>query len=200
MTLSHRYCPDCGAACEERVPDDDFLPRAVCTACGHVHYRNPKVVVGCIVTAASGELLLCRRDIEPARGRWTFPAGYLECGESCPEGAARETREESEADVEIEGLFALLDIPHIGQAYVVYRARLSGDHFGTTPESSEVRLVAREDVPWGELAFPSVATALRLFVEDGDARRVHSGVIEWSGEGSRFDLERYRLRDHRVSG
>ncbi len=202
MTLSHRFCPDCGAACEERVPAGDQLPRAVCTGCDLVHYVNPKVVVGCIIRAPSGELLLCKRDIEPARGRWTFPAGYLECGESCEDGAARETLEESEARVEIEGLFALLDIPHIGQAYAVYRGRLTAPHFAPTAESSEVRLTAITDVPWTDLAFPSVATALRLYVEDVEAQRdfrVHTGVVEWSGEGSRFDLDRYRLRNHKAS-
>ena len=182
------------------MPEDDHLERSVCTTCGEIHYVNPKVVVGCIVESGK-ELLLAKRAIEPALGRWTFPAGYLECGESGFEGAARETREETEAEVERLGLHAILDIPHIGQAYQVYRARLTNAHFAPTPESSEVRLFKIDEIPWSELAFPSVATALRLYVEDltrEEGPRVHTGVVEWNQEGSRFDLGQYRLRDHRV--
>lgn len=197
--MTQDFCSVCGSPCETRIPEDDHRERSVCTNCGHIHYVNPKVVVGCIVEAGS-QLLLARRDIEPARGRWTFPAGYLECGESAFEGAARETVEETEATVENLGLFAMLDIPHIGQSYTVFRSRLVGTHFAPTPESSEVRLFDVPDVPWDELAFPSVATALRLWREDleaGEGHRIHTAVVEWSGEGSRFDLAMYRLRDHR---
>lgn len=197
---SHKFCPDCGSPCESRVPDGDHKPRSVCTVCKHIHYVNPNVVVGCIVEAGD-QLLLAKRDIEPARGRWTFPAGYLECGESCADGAARETMEETEATVEDLGLFALLDIPHIAQVYGVYRARLIGDHFAPTPESSEVRLVTMDEIPWDDLAFPSVATALRLYSDDraAGAFRTHTGIVEWTGEGSRFDLAQYRLRGHRAN-
>lgn len=195
MTLS--FCPDCGAPCSEEVPKGDHKLRSVCTGCRAIHYVNPKVVAGCIVEAG-GQVLLAKRNIEPALGRWTFPAGYLECLESCADGAARETLEETEAKVEILGLFAMLDIPHISQIYTVYRARLVGEHFAPTTESSEVKLVEIDDIPWAELAFPSVATALRLYVKDRAASRyqTHTGIVEWTGEGSRFDLDEYRLRDH----
>lgn len=194
------FCPDCGSPCEEKIPEGDHRPRAVCTSCEHIHYVNPKVVVGCIVEAQGG-LLLCKRNIEPAHGRWTFPAGYMECGENSFEGAARETFEESEARVAFQGLHAVLDIPHIAQAYNVFRASLVGTHFAPTEESSEVRIFAIEDIPWDDLAFPSVATALRLYVEDLKAgrHRVHLGTVEWNQEGSRFDLKQYRLRDHSAS-
>ena len=197
MTLTHRHCPDCGSPCEERIPEDDHRLRAVCTGCGNIHYVNPKVVVGCIVEKGD-RLLLARRNIEPARGRWTFPAGYLETGESSFDGAARETVEETEARTRRLGLHAVLDIPHIGQVYTVFRAELVGDHFAPTPESTEVKLVSPERIPWNELAFPSVSTALRLWNEDRLAgrHRVHTGSVIWSGEGSRFDLARYRLEDH----
>ncbi len=195
--MTHKFCPDCGAPCETRIPDGDHNPRSVCTKCGHIHYVNPHVVVGCIVEVGD-RLLLAKRNIEPALGRWTFPAGYLECGESCAAGAARETFEETEANVETLGLFALLDIPHISQAYAVYRARLIGEHFAPTPESSEVQTVDVDQVPWEELAFPSVSTALRLYVEDRGAGRfqTHTGTVEWTGQGSRYDLAQYRLTDH----
>ena len=195
--MSHRFCPDCGASCTELVPEGDHKLRSVCSKCGAIHYVNPKVVVGCIVEAGD-KLLLAKRNIEPALGLWTFPAGYLECLESAAAGGARETLEETEAKVETLGLFAMLDIPHISQIYAVYRARLLGDHFAPTAESSEVRLVSMDDIPWTDLAFPSVATILRLYADDRSAGefRTHTGIVEWTGEGSRFDLEQYELRNH----
>lgn len=200
-----RFCPSCGAPCEERVPAGDDRPRAVCTACAAVHYRNPQAVVGCIVEA-SGGVLLCRRAIEPARGRWTFPAGFLENGESLAEGAARETYEEARAHVEVTAPHALLDIPHIAQTYVVFRARFAAaepgaaPEFGAGPESLEVALFALDALPWAELAFPSVSLALRLYVEDRarGVHRVHQGVVHWDGAGSRYDLARYELQRHRA--
>ncbi len=196
--LSPAFCPDCGSACLRETPDGDHRERSVCTSCRHIHYVNPKVVVGCIVEAGD-HLLLAKRNIEPAHGRWTFPAGYLECGESSFDGAARETKEETEAEVQRLGLHAVLDIPHIGQIYKVYRARLVGTHFAETPESSEVRLIGMADIPWADLAFPSVAAALRLYARDreaGDGHRVHTGSVTWTGQGSRFDLAQYSLLDH----
>ena len=154
MSLTHRHCPDCGSPCEARIPEDDHRPRAVCTACANIHYVNPKVVVGCIVEK-EGELLLARRNIEPARGRWTFPAGYLETGESSFDGAARETMEETEARTRMLGLHAVLDIPHIGQVYTVFRAEMEGEHFAPTPESTEVVLVDPDRIPWTSSPSPA---------------------------------------------
>jgi ADP-ribose/FAD diphosphatase len=194
-----RYCPSCGALCEERVPAGDDRLRAVCTACSSVHYQNPQVVVGCIVEAPGG-ILLCRRAIEPAHGRWTFPAGFLEKGEGLAAGAARETMEEACAKVDVSAPHALLDVPHIGQTYVVFRATLSGVAFACGPESLHVEVVPHDRVPWDELAFPSVSLALRLYVDDRarGVHHVHQGVVFWTGEGSRFDLARYELRAHRA--
>lgn len=194
-----RFCPSCGAPCEERIPAGDDRLRAVCTTCGTVHYRNPQAVVGCIVEAPGG-ILLCRRAIEPALGRWTFPAGFLENGESLAAGAARETWEEACAQVDVTAPHALLDVPHIAQTYVVFRATLRGTSFACGRESQHVEVLPLDRIPWGELAFPSVSHALRLYVEDRarGVHRVHQGVVHWSGEGSRFDLARYELREHRA--
>ncbi|MEZ6013758.1 MAG: NUDIX hydrolase [Planctomycetota bacterium] len=194
-----RFCPNCGAPCEARVPAGDDRARAVCTACAAVHYTNPNAVVGCIVEAEGG-VLLCRRAIEPAHGRWTFPAGFLENGESLAAGAARETWEEAHARVQVSAPHALLDIPHIAQTYVVFRARLLEGGFGPGPESLHVEVVALDAIPWDELAFPSVALALRLYVEDRSrgVHHVHQGVVHWTGAGSRYDLTTYELRAHRA--
>ena len=117
------FCSACGAGVEQRVPPGDSLPRYVCTNCGIIHYENPKMVVGCIPEWKNG-ILLCRRAIEPRHGLWTVPAGFMENGETTAEGAMRETLEEANAKVEILGLYALFNIPHINQVYMLFRARL----------------------------------------------------------------------------
>lgn len=139
-----------------RLPDGDTRERMVCETCGHIAYDNPKIVVGSVV-AHGGQVLLCRRAIEPRRGFWTLPAGFLEHGESAAEGAAREAMEEAQAAIAIEGLLAFYSIPRIGQVQLLFRARFAGaPEFAAGPESEDVRLFAWGDVPWAEIAFPSV--------------------------------------------
>jgi ADP-ribose pyrophosphatase YjhB (NUDIX family) len=150
-----RFCPSCGAEVERRIPSGDDRPRHVCPACGTVHYHNPKVVVGSVCTLGE-RLLLCRRAIEPRRGYWTIPAGYLELGESAEAGAAREAWEEARARIELEGLLAVYSVERIGQVQLLYRARLLHDDVAPGPESLEVGLVGWGEIPWDELAFPTV--------------------------------------------
>ena len=194
-----KHCPQCGARVAHRVPDGDDRERAVCPACGHVHYENPRVVVGCIVEH-EGAVLLCRRAIEPASGRWTLPAGYLELGESAVAGAVRETREEACAAVEVLAPHSFLDLPHIGQLYAIYRARLVDEHFAAGEETDETLLFDLASIPWDELAFPSIRFALELYVADREQERhqVHMGVVHYNGAGARFDARSYELRE-RVS-
>ncbi|MEN8721139.1 MAG: NUDIX domain-containing protein, partial [Oceanococcaceae bacterium] len=140
-------------------------PRAVCSQCEHVHYVNPKVVTGCI-PEWEGKILLCRRGIEPRLGHWTLPAGFLEMGESCAGGAARETREEACADVEMGALFSFINVLYIGQIHLFYRARMRTPDFALTPESTEIQLVAEHDIPWDDLAFATVRYTLKRYFED----------------------------------
>ena len=152
------------------VPEGDNRERMVCPDCGFVAYENPKVVVGSVVTAGD-RILLCRRAIDPRRGFWTLPAGYLEVRESTTEGALREAFEEARARIEIEGLLAVYDIPRISQVQIIYRARLADPAIEPGPESLEVRLFDWSEIPWAELAFPSVKWALdhfRDFCAGGD--------------------------------
>lgn len=150
------------------VPDDDNLPRDICDSCGYVAYDNPKIVVGSVV-AADGRVLLCRRAIEPRRGFWTLPAGYLEHGETLAEGAAREAHEEAGATIRSDGVLALYNISRIGQVQVMFRARFDGDvAFAPGVESLDVRLFEWDDIPWDDLAFPSVRWALHAWREVGD--------------------------------
>jgi ADP-ribose pyrophosphatase YjhB (NUDIX family) len=152
-----------------RIPEGEDRERRVCADCGHVDYENPKVVVGSVVVA-DGRVLMCRRAIEPRKGFWTLPAGYLELGETLEEGAAREAREEAEAAITIEGILGVFSIARIGQVQVIFRARFAGDGspvFAPGPESLDVRLFATDDIPWKEIAFPSVHWALNAWLATG---------------------------------
>jgi len=164
------FCSHCGQPVTLRVPDGDNRPRSVCTACGTIHYRNPKIVVGC-VPGWQGRILLCKRAIEPRRGYWTIPAGFLEIGESLHTGAARESLEEALARVEIGTLLAVVNVLYAEQVHISFRARLAAPDFGVGEESLEVKLVTEEEVPWPEIAFASVDFALRRYFSDRAAGR-----------------------------
>lgn len=159
------YCSHCGASVTHRVPVGDNLPRHVCDQCGRVHYQNPKIVAGCVVECGS-RLLLCRRAIEPRRGLWTIPAGFMENGETATQAAIRETLEEACARVEAVSLYGVYNIPHINQVYLMFRARLATADFAPGPESLDVTLFAEHEIPWDELAFAVVARMLRRYYED----------------------------------
>lgn len=142
-----------------RVPHGDSLERAVCDTCGFIAYDNPKIVVGAVVR--SGErILMCRRDINPSRGLWTLPAGYLEHGETPEEGARREAFEEATAEIEIDGLLAVYTVRRLGQVQLIYRARLVGEAFAPGPESQAVALFREDAIPQDAIAFPTVRWAL----------------------------------------
>jgi ADP-ribose pyrophosphatase YjhB (NUDIX family) len=161
-----KFCSHCGSsALERRVPDGDTLPRYVCSNCGTIHYQNPKVVVGCL-PEWEGQVLLCKRAIEPRHGLWTLPAGFLENGETILAGAERETIEEARARVEVGPLYTMISLPQINQVYVMFRARLLDLGFGPGPESLEVRLFDEAEIPWNELAFRTIARTLRNYLLD----------------------------------
>ncbi len=149
-----------GGGFERRVPPGDDHERLVCRDCGFVHYENPKIVVGSVVSQGE-RILLCRRAIEPRKGLWTLPAGYLELGESADEGARREAWEEARAEIEIDQLLGVYAIRRISQVQLIYRARLVSKEVAAGPESEAVDLFAWEDIPWDEIAFPSVHWALQ---------------------------------------
>jgi ADP-ribose pyrophosphatase YjhB (NUDIX family) len=152
-----------------QIPEGDNRERMVCADCGHVAYENPKVIVGAVVVAGD-QVLMCRRAIEPRRGFWTLPAGYMELGETLEEGAAREALEEAEAVIAIDGILGVFSIARIGQVQVIFRAHFADPGppaFGPGEESLEVRLFAPEEIPWHEIAFPSVHWALRAWREAG---------------------------------
>lgn len=174
------YCSGCGARVTLRVPDGDSLPRHICDECGAIHYENPRVVVGCIVEAGD-RILLCRRAIEPRYGCWTAPAGFMENNETLREGAARETLEEAMAHVEVGDLCAIVDVVRAKQVHMMFRATLIGDRFDAGHETLEAKLFAEEEIPWSEIAFPSVRFSLETWLEDRRTgqTRLHETAFRW---------------------
>ena len=173
-----QHCRVCGAATAYRIPADDNRERAICTACGEIHYENPINVVG-TVPVWGDQVLLCRRSIEPRYGMWTLPAGFLELGESASQGALRETEEESGAHVELQGLFTVLDVVRVGQIHLFWRARMLDTHLAPGPETIEARLFREHEVPWEQIAFRTVRRTLELFFADrqGGSFGFHEGQI-----------------------
>lgn len=147
-----------------RVPPGDDRERLVCDDCGFIHYDNPKIVVGAVVTSGD-RFLLCRRAIPPRVGYWTIPAGYMELRETSAEGAAREAWEEARAHITVADLLAVYNIPRISQVQMFYRATLRSEEIEPGPESQEVGLFAWDEIPWEELAFPSTRWVLEHFRE-----------------------------------
>jgi ADP-ribose pyrophosphatase YjhB (NUDIX family) len=142
-----------------QVPQGDNRERLVCGDCGFINYVNPKIVVGAVVTWEK-RFLLCRRAIEPRRGFWTIPAGFLEEHETTEAGARREAQEEAMADIRIDGLLGVYNIARISQVQLIYRATLRTPDFGAGEESLDAALFDWGEIPWDDLAFPSVLWAL----------------------------------------
>lgn len=159
------FCSQCGGPLVLEVPADDDRPRHVCPACGIIHYQNPKLVVGCI-PVWNDRILMCRRDIEPRKGYWTLPAGFLENGETVTDGARRETLEETGAIVSDITPYLMVDIIHIHQIYLMFRSRLLAPDFHPTRESAEVKLMDEDEIPWGDIAFRVIDKTLRYYFQD----------------------------------
>jgi ADP-ribose pyrophosphatase YjhB (NUDIX family) len=165
QTPEIKYCSICGAPVEIRIPPDDNRARHVCTACGEIHYQNPKLIVGAI-PVWNDQILLCRRAIEPRHGLWTLPAGFMENGETTLEAAARETLEEANAKVELGELYTLYNLPYINQVHLLFRSNLIDLDFSPGVESLEVRLFSEDEIPWDTLAFRPVRFTLQHYFAD----------------------------------
>jgi ADP-ribose pyrophosphatase YjhB (NUDIX family) len=174
-----KYCSNCSAPVDWVVPPGDDRPRFVCSACGTIHYQNPRVVVGCI-PEWENRILFCRRSIEPRAGKWTLPAGFLENGETVAAGAARETLEEACARVVSLVPYALFNLAFVDQVYLMFRGRLATPDAAPGPESLDVGLLTEAEVPWDDLAFPVIRETLKLYFKDREEGRFvfHMGDIE----------------------
>lgn len=164
-----KFCSNCAAPLVMQIPLDDTRERHVCPACGVIHYLNPKMVVGSIpLWTENGEhkILLCKRAIEPRYGFWTLPAGFMENSETTSQGAQRETEEEAGAHIALHELFSVLNVPHVNQVHLFYRASLLDLDYLAGNESLEVRLFSEQQIPWDEIAFPTVSHTLKFFFRD----------------------------------
>jgi ADP-ribose pyrophosphatase YjhB (NUDIX family) len=164
-----KFCSECASPVSLSIPAGDNRPRYVCGSCAAIHYQNPKMVLGSIpVWERDGELkvLLCKRAIEPRYGYWTLPAGFMENNETTAEAAIRETQEEAGANIQLGKLFTLLNVARVHQVHMFYLAELLDLDFAPGEESLEVQLFAERDIPWDDLAFPTIRTTLELFFAD----------------------------------
>ena len=181
------YCSACGEKVVLQVPPGDNRERFCCPSCNAIHYQNPRIIAGSLTTQDRG-VLMCKRAIEPRKGMWTLPAGFMENGETLDEAARRETLEETGGHIGTRSIYSLFSLPHIHQVYIFLRANLIECDFQPRAESEEVRLIAPEDIPWSELAFPTVQRTLKYYLEDlergqePDTPRVEE--IIWSGIAS----------------
>lgn len=160
-----KYCNHCGHEVLFSVPEGDNRPRYWCNHCGVIHYQNPKIVVGA-VPVWEGRFLLCKRSIEPRKGYWTLPAGYMENGETLQEGAARETWEEACATVAVGDLYTVFNLAHINQVYVFFLSEMVNGDYAVGDESADVGLFSEEEIPWDELAFPTIGRTLKFYIQD----------------------------------
>ncbi len=170
-----KFCSACASKVEKKIPNGDNRERFVCISCEEIHYQNPKIVAGALVTK-NDQVLLCRRAIEPRKGYWTLPAGYMENNESTQDAAARETWEEAEAKISSPNLYQIYNVPQISQVYFFYRATLDGD-FGCGDESLETRLFSKEDIPWSDLAFSTIFKLLERWVYRPDSYEIEELTI-----------------------
>ena len=157
------FCIQCGSPnIVFRVPEGDNRPRHICNECGHIHYTNPKIIVGTI-PVFKDQILLCKRDIEPRKGYWNLPAGFLEDGESLMDGAQRELWEEAIAKGQNLQLHSIYNLSHVSQMYFFFTCELLNGQFGIGQETSDAKLFKFDDIPWHELAFSSNKHALDTF-------------------------------------
>jgi len=187
----HGYCRQCGEPVSQLTPSGDNRLRYVCECCGHIHYENPKNVVGCLLEWR-GNILLCQRAIEPRHGYWTLPAGFMENGESTREGALREAKEEASAECEDLKLFGIYNLPRISQVYVMFYGRLKDGYAKANEETLAVQLFDEKDIPWDKIAFPVVTEVLTRYSERQSERahQVHLADI-YSRPGEPLNIVRH---------
>ena len=173
------YCSNCGSAqLVSKAPEGDHMLRTVCEDCHTIHYQNPKIIAGCL-PVWEDKVLLCKRAIQPRQGLWTLPAGFMENNETVEQAAARETWEESEANIEQLELYTIISLPHISQVYIMFRAKLRDLAFAAGIESLEVKLFTQDEIPWENLAFMTIRRTLTHYFQDrvNGNFPVHLGVI-----------------------
>ena len=186
-----KFCSACGAQVRIEIPIGDSRERHVCIECDTIHYNNPRIITGCLVTSGD-KVLLCKRSIEPRSGYWTLPAGFMENGESAEIGAARETWEEAKAKVDVKNLYTVFSIPEISQVYMIFMADLIGNEYAAGEESEEVELFSEPDIPWKEIAFPAMHITLQHYFDDRKSGQFEMRSLALYKDSWREFLDRQR--------
>ncbi len=160
-----KFCKYCGSGINYYVPEGDSIKRAVCRSCHYIDYENPKIIAG-VLPVYENKILLCKRSIEPKRNKWTIPSGFLELNETVSQGALREAQEEAGISPDIQNLYCLYNLPHIGQVYLLYLATLNEQKAVPGHETTEVNFFSMDAIPWEDIAFSSVTFVLRHYISD----------------------------------
>lgn len=180
-----KYCSECAGQVALLIPEGDNRHRYVCSQCGTIHYENPRIIGGTLPVYGS-KVLLCRRAIEPRAGYWTLPAGFMEQGETLEEGAVRETFEEAGITITAGQLLTSISVPHISQVHIFFLANMQNkQHATSTTESTEVKLFNFKDIPWDDIAFPTVSRTLKHYIEDLEEGVIHTRIFD-----QRYPLKR----------
>ncbi len=160
------YCSNCGSnALKFSIPEGDHLPRFICSKCHSIHYQNPRMIVGCIIENEKGEIMLCKRGIEPRLGFWNLPCGFLENNETVEDGAIREVFEETGAKVQLGKLHSIYNLVKAQQVYLIFQAKMQDDHYQTTPESTAIEFFPLNEIPWDQIAFSSNSHAIEHLIQ-----------------------------------
>ena len=159
------FCIKCGSRTTLELISGDTISRNICNVCNYIHYVNPKIIVGAL-PLKDDKVLLCKRDINPGKGKWTLPSGFMEMGESLEQGAKREAKEEANLKLNLNRLYGTYSIPRIGQVLFIYIANIINEDFRAADETTEVKLFSVSKIPWGKIAFPSVEFFLKNYTRD----------------------------------
>ncbi|MEY8264384.1 MAG: NUDIX hydrolase [Bermanella sp.] len=173
-----KFCSECAHPVHLETPQGDNRPRSVCNQCGTIHYVNPRIIAGCL-PVFENKILLCKRAIEPRKGYWTLPAGFMEQGETLQEGAVRETLEEAGIEINAGQMLTSISVAHISQVHIFFLTQMdNAQHAHKTSESLEVKLFAMDDIPWPEIAFPTVKETLRHYLDDLAEGHIQTRVFD----------------------
>lgn len=177
------FCPHCGSEhLIFEIPDGDHFKRLICQECHTIHYQNPRVIVGCL-PVFKNRIAICRRAIEPCKGMWNLPAGFMENGERAEDGALRELKEETGLVGRIERLHCIYSLPHVNQVYLIFLTHIEMDSAKPGNESLEVKYFEEKDIPWGEIGFTSNVYALEKYLEFKHDGKFITHIGSYSLEG-----------------
>jgi 8-oxo-dGTP diphosphatase len=159
----YNFCPRCGGRLELRVVKKGEPERLVCRQCSFIFYLGPKLVAA-VICEMDGGIVMTQRAIEPGYGKWTFPGGFMDRGETAEDAASREAREEAGVEVEVGEILGLYSYEDQVPVIAVYTGRVTGGKLQALDETMAARVFPRDGLPWGEMAFPSTEQALKDYV------------------------------------